>query len=149
MYMHIHSGHMAVRLPCYCASLRQATRLISQIYDSALRESGLTVAQFTLLTVLARLRDSRVNDLSGALATDQTTLSRALRLMERDGLIAEVSGEDLRESRWRLTASGRRRLHRARPRWKTAQRIVERLIGGKEAARLHAVAHRLTERLAR
>lgn len=148
MYMHVNSGHMAVRLPCYCASLRQATRLISQIYDSALRESGLTAAQFTLLTVLTRLRESRVNDLSGALATDQTTLSRTLRLMERDGLIAEVSGEDLRESRWRLTATGRLRMRRARPRWKTAQRTVERLIGGREAARLQSVAHRLTERLA-
>jgi DNA-binding MarR family transcriptional regulator len=149
MYMHVICVSMAIQLPCYCASLRQATRLLSQIYDASLRDSGLTVAQFTLLTVLERLPSSRINDLALALATDQTTLSRTLRLMERDSLISEGPGEDLRESRWRLTGSGRRKLQRARPRWKAAQKTVKDLIGVKEAARLQAVTARLTARLTR
>src|SRR5512145_462708 len=138
---------MAIKLPCYCASLRQAARIMSQFYEAALRGTNVTITQFTLLTLLDALRVARVNDLADALAMDQTTLSRTLKVMERDGLIGQATGEDLRETRWRLTAAGRRRMRSIRPRWQAVQRKVERLLGTSEAARLRAVSGRLTARL--
>jgi DNA-binding MarR family transcriptional regulator len=139
---------MAVELPCYCASLRQAARVISQYYDSALRDTGVTITQFTLLSLLDKRKVARVNDIAAGLAMDQTSLSRTLALMERDGLITPAEGEDLRETRWRLTAAGRRRMRSFLPRWKAVQRRVERVLGKEEAARLKAVAQRLVTRLA-
>lgn len=121
---------------------------MSQFYEAALRDRGVTISQFTLLALLDRLRVARVNDLAEALAMDQTTLSRTLKLMERDGLIAPVEGEDLRESRWQLTATGRRRMRSVLPRWKAVQKRVEKLLGQNEAVRLKAVARRLSARLA-
>ena len=121
---------------------------MSQFYEAALRDRGVTISQFTLLALLDRLRVARVNDLAEALAMDQTTLSRTLKLMERDGLIAQVEGEDLRESRWQLTATGRRRMRSVLPRWKAVQKRVEKLLGQNEAVRLKAVARRLSARLA-
>jgi DNA-binding MarR family transcriptional regulator len=138
---------MSIELPCYCASLRQAARVLSQFYEAALRDAGVTITQFTLLSLLHQMRAARVNDIAAALAMDQTTLSRTLATMERDGLIAPAEGEDLRESRWQLTALGRRRMRTVLPRWKAVQRKVEGLLGKNEATRLKAVARRLTARL--
>ena len=138
---------MAIELPCYCASLRQAARVISQYYESALKDMGVTITQFTLLSLLDKLKVARVNDIAAALAMDQTSLSRTLALMERDGLITPAESEDLRETRWRLTATGRRRLRSVLPHWKAVQKKVEKLLGKDQAARLKTVAQRLSTRL--
>ena len=140
---------MALKLPCYCASLRQATRAITQEYERALRPFGLTTTQFTVLTVLDRQPNARVNDMAGALAMDQTTVSRTLALMAEAGLIKAADGEDRRETRWLLTAGGRRKYQKALPKWQAAQKRIESLLGPDEATRLKAIAFRLTEKLAR
>ncbi len=138
---------MATQLPCYCASLRQAARSISQQYDAALRPAGLTIGQFTLLTALKQAPAARVNDLVDALAMDQTTLSRNLKLLERDGLIAAADSDDLRESRWGLTSKGRGKLRRAAPLWNAAQKNVEDVLGESSVRSLMSSAFRLTRKL--
>jgi DNA-binding MarR family transcriptional regulator len=137
---------MPIELPCYCASLRQAARAISNKYDAALRGTQLTITQFTLLTALEKMDRPRVNDLADALAMDQTTLSRTLKIMERDGLIATVAGEDRRETRWVMAARGRDRSKRAYPRWKAAQRDIEKLLGP-DLQRMKSAAFELSTRL--
>src|SRR5262245_34135179 len=125
----MYNAAMPLRFDCYCASLRQAARAISQKYDAALRDTGLTITQFTLLNMIAHMPQPRVNDLAEALSMDQTSLSRTLRTMERDGLIAQVSGEDKRESRWVLGAAGQQSFKRALPVWRSVQKSVEKLLG--------------------
>jgi len=137
---------MPLKFDCYCASLRQAARAISQKYDAALRGTGLTITQFTLLNMIAHMPRPRVNDLAEALSMDQTSLSRTLRTMERDGLIAEVSGEDKRESRWTLGPHGQQSFKRAMPVWRSAQKSVEKLLGA-DAKRISSAAYELSTRL--
>lgn len=138
---------MAVHLPCYCASLRRATRVISQKYDAALAAANLTITHFTLLTALQESPGARANDLVDVLAMDQTTLSRTLALMERDGLIARHDGEDGRAVHWKLTTAGRARLKRALPHWQAAQESVRQLLGEQDVRRLTDSAFRLAEKL--
>jgi hypothetical protein len=57
---------MAIEIPCYCASLRRAARVISQLYEAALKDTPLTITQFTLLTLLERVEVARVNDIAAA-----------------------------------------------------------------------------------
>jgi DNA-binding MarR family transcriptional regulator len=137
---------MPVKLDCYCGTLRQAARAISQKYDAMLRDTGLTVTQYTLLTAITEIGKPRVNDLADALGMDQTTLSRTLRIMKRDGLIAAAAGEDRRESRWTLTPRGQEQFKRATPRWRQAQRAIEKLLGP-DTERLRSAAYELTNRL--
>jgi DNA-binding MarR family transcriptional regulator len=137
---------MLVKLDCYCASLRQAARALSQKYEAALRGTHLTITQFTLLTAITATGRPRVNDLADALAMDQTTLSRTLKIMERDGLIAAVAGDDRRESRWIVASRGQERLKRATPRWKAAQKEIEKLLGS-DAQRIRSSAYELSSRL--
>ena len=137
---------MPIPFECYCASLRQAARAISQKYDAALRDTELTITQLTLLMMLAQMHRPRVNDLAEALAMDQTSLSRTLRIMERDGLIAAVAGDDKRESRWILAPRGQQRLKRAMPVWRATQKSIEKLLGS-DAERIRSAAYALSTRL--
>lgn len=116
---------------CVCNTLRMVTRAVTQLYDDALRPSGLRVTQFSILATIARRDEANLKQLEEALAIDQTTLTRSLNLLERDGLIERASHPDRRIKAMRLTAKGRRALEIARPLWAQAQQKVLREIGTK------------------
>src|ERR1700761_8108050 len=139
----MYTACMPLKFDCYCASLRQAARAISQKYDAALRDTGVTITQFTLLNMISQMPQPRVNDLAGVLSRDKRSLSRTLRTMERDGLLAEVSGSDKRESRWTLGPKGQRAFKQALPMWRSAQKSIERLLGP-DAQRIKAAAYELS-----
>lgn len=116
-------------LPCGCAALRRATRAVTQLYDEALRPLGIRITQFTILQVLDRVGTITQGGLGEVLAMDSTTLSRTLKLLERDGEIASVTGEDRRERHWQLTRKGRKRLERALPLWEKVQGRLQKSLG--------------------
>jgi DNA-binding MarR family transcriptional regulator len=114
-------------LDCACANLRRAARLVTQLYS---HEMGgqLEPTQFALLTALDRLPGSSHVALGEALGLDKTSLSRNLRLMERNGWVQVAESEDLRRRGYRLTTSGRRLLTATKPRWKQAQSKLRNLV---------------------
>ena len=117
--------------PCVCSTLRMVTRAVTQLYDDVLRPSGLRVTQFSILATLAHLGEANLRQLEERLATDQTTLTRSLNLLERDGVIERVPHPDGRVKAMTLTAKGRRALEVARPLWAQAQHKVLRELGTK------------------
>jgi len=120
----------APELPdCVCGALRMATRAVTQVYDDAMRPAGLRVTQFGLLARIARLEPVSAAVLEGALHADQTTLARALKVLEKDGLIRRAPNPDKRVKRIELTAEGRKRLAQARRLWQEAQDRMVGLIG--------------------
>lgn len=106
---------------CICGALRMATRAITQLYDEAMRPSGLRVTQYSMLTRIARLQPVNAAVLESSLYADQTTLARALKVLEKDGLIRRVANPDKRIKRIELTALGRKRVDHARKLWVEAQ----------------------------
>ena len=115
--------------PCICNTLRMVTRAVTQLYDDALRPSGLRVTQFSILEAIARRGEANLRQLESALGLDQTTLTRSLSLLERDGVIARAAHPDARIKSMQLTAKGHRTLKTARPLWAQAQRMVLRELG--------------------
>jgi DNA-binding MarR family transcriptional regulator len=109
------------RTLCMCTALRGATRAVTRLYDDALRGTGLRVTQYAILARLARVGEVTQRDLGRRLHLDETTLTRSLRPLERQGLIATRPGEDRREKRLAVTAAGRRRVEAAWPAWARAQ----------------------------
>jgi len=105
------------------------SRTVTQLYDDVLRPSGLRVTQFSILATLARRGEANLKELEALLAIDQTTLTRSLGLLERDGVIERASHPDGRIKVMRLTAKGRRALEVARPLWMRAQDRVLRELG--------------------
>ncbi|WP_095106951.1 MarR family winged helix-turn-helix transcriptional regulator [Pseudomonas sp. Irchel 3E20] len=113
---------------CLCTNLRRAARGVSRHYDGALDGFGINVAQYSLLCNLQRLDQPSISNLAQAMGLDRSTLGRNLRVLECDGLVTLVEGEDQRNRVVQLTEAGRERLAAALPAWEAAQqRLIERL----------------------
>ena len=134
--------------PCVCNTLRMATRVVTQLYDDVLRPSGLRVTQFSMLAAIARLEEANLRQLEEALAIDQTTLTRSLGLLERDGLTERVAHPDRRIKAMRLTPRGRAVLRAARPLWSRAQEMRHRWLR-RDNARHHTQPSRQRKRCSR
>lgn len=110
---------------CYCTQSRRLSRSLTEAYDRALRPTGLTVAQFSLLRTLGRLETPTIGAISEATGLDRTTLGRNLAVMQRSGWVAVGPGEDGRTRLARPTKAGRAALVQAVPIWEQAQAETE------------------------
>jgi DNA-binding MarR family transcriptional regulator len=126
-------------LQCNCAAMRSATRALTQAYDEVLRPSGLRTTQFSILARSAAVGPTPLSDLAEILAMDRTTLARNLQLLERDGLIAIVVGDDRRSRLVHVTSAGRKIVARAMPLWQSIQQRFEAKMGSSSAEALRDV----------
>src|SRR5260370_28385840 len=106
---------------CVCTTLRKATRNVTQLYDDALRPAGLRATQFQTLSAIRNAGEATVTKLTELLLIDQTTLTRNLAVLERDGLIKDVQKPDGRLKSVRLTRKGEQALRAAFPLWAEIQ----------------------------
>lgn len=122
------------QIPAICMGMhiRRASRIITQVYDSALRPVGLVLNQFTLLVSIHLNESTSITRLAQELFTDQTTLTRNLKLLEKRGLVAIEPGEDRRVKLVSLTVEGQAILARAIPLWETAQAEVIQNFGAQK-----------------
>jgi DNA-binding MarR family transcriptional regulator len=114
---------------CTAASLRQAARALSNLYDARLAEVGLRGTQFSLLVAVSLMGEPPVTMLAGQLGLDRTTMTRNLSPLLRDGLLEDAVAGDRRVHSVKLTPKGRRTLDRALPLWDAAQAQVSRVLG--------------------
>jgi len=118
-------------LACACATIRRASRAVTQLYDGWLRAHGIEGPQFALLALLDRLGPCSQATMGRRFDLDKTTLSRNLKLLKQRRWIAFAAGSDARERRVKLTAIGKRRLAAARPAWRSAQDELRAALGGR------------------
>lgn len=126
---------LAMGLTCACYNLRRASRVVTQVFDSYFDEVGLKSTQYTVLAALSYESDGRptVSHLADALVLEQSSLSRNLAVLERQGLIRLMAGEDdKRERIVILTRTGRAALARGYPAWKAAQAAIAEALDPKE-----------------
>jgi DNA-binding MarR family transcriptional regulator len=114
---------------CIATRLRMANRVITKVYDDALRPCGLKVSQMAMLVIAAERRLIRQSEVGAELQLDDSTLSRNLELMRANGWLEEVPADDARIHSYRLTRNGRALLQRAIPVWRKAQGEAKRLLG--------------------
>jgi len=137
----------AQQLDCYCATMRQTARAVTQVYNLALRPAEIEITHFTVLTVLDSNAGLTTGDLAQLLVMDQTTVTRTLRLMEKAGLVAWQPGADRRHKRWSLTGAGSGKFRAAHPLWAGAQALVQRQFGDSTTEHLHQLSFALTDTL--
>jgi DNA-binding MarR family transcriptional regulator len=134
--------------PCYCATLRQAARAVTVLYEEMIAESGVHATQYTALQLLESAPNLTTTDLAEAMGIDQTTATRTLALIKRSGLASDTVGQDRRQRRWNLTAKGQEQLRRLRPRWEAAQQAFEKRLGRAQATALKNAAYLAASRIA-
>jgi DNA-binding MarR family transcriptional regulator len=136
------------KLPCYCATLRQAARALTSLYDELLRDTGLRITQFTLLQALSLAPGARITDLVDVLAMDQTTLTRTLAALQANGWVQVADRPSGREKCWELTDEGAQLFENAQPAWEHAQKLVQKQFGKNRIASVHHEVFDLAEAIA-
>ena len=136
---------------CTCFKLRSLSRRVTQLYDQTLAPAGLKVTQYSLLAHARRrpgLAAPGVGELSRALFTDRTTLTRNLKPLIDCGLVELGHGNDARSKAVKVTAAGEAAFQAARPLWRQAQDRMRTAVGAPQVAALHLLIDRLLPQLA-
>jgi DNA-binding MarR family transcriptional regulator len=114
---------------CLVVRLRLLNRVVTNIYNDALRPLGVKASQLNILVVTAKLGLARPADVCKRLQLDTSTLSRNVERMKARDWLDVVDDANGRAQPFRLTAKGKRLLERALPAWEEAQEKVKKLIG--------------------
>ena len=128
---------------CLAARLRMLNRVVTNIYDDALRPLGVKASQLNILVVTAKLGLARPADVCQRLQLNTSTLSRNVERMRSRAWLEVVADDDGRAQPFQLTAEGRRLLERAMPAWKRAQEKVKKLIGADAVASIDNAVRRI------
>jgi len=122
---------LLVRDTCLCLHVQRAARALARFFDEELRPSGLNNGQFSLLMSLNRPSPPPMKPVAELLAMDQTTLTAALKPLQRNGWIeVVVNPKDRRERLLVLTSEGRSVLASALPLWTAAHAKLESTFPG-------------------
>ncbi len=117
---------LEVRDTCLCLHTQRAARALARRFDEALRPVGLTNGQFSLLMSLNRPRPPAMGPVAKLLAMDRTTLTAALKPLERQNLVTiGVDPDDRRSRLLILTNRGQERLAAAVPIWRETHAAIE------------------------
>jgi len=134
-----------VRDACLCLHVQRAARALARRFDDVFRPLDLTQGQFSLLMSLNRPEPPTIGSVAALLAMDRTTLTAALKPLERRGLAkVSVDTQDKRSRRLTITAAGRRLLARAYPIWVRTHGEIEQRIADGDPDRLRAALRALS-----
>ncbi|MDO1581432.1 MarR family winged helix-turn-helix transcriptional regulator [Rhizobium oryzicola] len=119
-----------VRDTCLCLHVQRAARALARKFDQALRPLGLTNGQFSLLMSLNRPQPATMGSVASLLDMDRTTLTAALKPLQRRGLVESAADpKDARSRLLSLTDEGRKLLAEALPIWTSTHAEVDAMLG--------------------
>src|SRR5947209_9790247 len=130
---------------CVAVRLRMLNRVITNIYDNALRPIDLKVSQMNILVAAAKMGIARPLEVCEYLHLDVSTLSRNVERMKARGWLEVVPDADGRSQPFQLTPRGRKLLEKAIPAWSEAQRQVTTVLGGGFVHQLGRATKRLNQ----
>lgn len=122
---------LMVRDRCLCLHVQRAARALARRFDQAFKPFGLTNGQFSLLMALNRPEPPPMGPVASLLAMDRTTLTAALKPLERRALVRVApSPSDRRRKVLVLTEDGHALLLRALPVWQQTHDEIDELLPG-------------------
>lgn len=116
---------------CLCLHVQRAARALARRFDEELKPFGLTNGQFSLLMSLNRPEPPPMGPVAALLAMDRTTLTAALKPLDRRGLLTVTPDLADRRSRvLKLTQKGHELLIAAMPTWERVHGEIESRLPG-------------------
>ena len=123
--------------PCNNAAIRQASRMLGQLYDDALAPSGLRATQHNLLNTIRVMDAPTLREMATALVMDLSALGHSLKPLVRHGLVAVTTdAQDRRAKRATLTKAGSKKLQETARLWRQAQDRFDITFGSGRAEEL-------------
>jgi DNA-binding MarR family transcriptional regulator len=124
---------------CLCLHTQRAARALARLFDNALRPFGLNNGQFSLLMALNRPEPPSIGELAPFLAMDRTSLTAALKPLERRGLVQIKPDKADRRSRLvQITTEGVALLEAALPIWRETHARLDAALSDGAPNRLRA-----------
>jgi DNA-binding MarR family transcriptional regulator len=126
---------------CLLTRTRRISRVMTNIYDQALRPHGVNAPQFSLLVLIAKLGGASRAEIGRANYQERSTLTRNLALLLTEGWVEEMVSEGGGRSRPIVVSqAGRKLLASAAPAWRSAQARAKQLLGEEGLAAIAGVA---------
>jgi DNA-binding MarR family transcriptional regulator len=131
----------------YCASFnfRRTARAVTRVYDAAMHKSGIRSTQFAILVGIAKNQPIAIGALGEILVIDNTTLTRSLQLLRKEGLISTSKRSLMRRRFLEITPKGERALGRALPYWRKMQAEFQTAVGPSYWSNLRSELERLAK----
>lgn len=115
---------------CLLTRTRRISRVMTAIYDEALRPFGINAPQFSLLVLISRLDGASRAEIGRANNQERSTLTRNLQVLLSQGWVEEVAHKAGGRNRAIvLAARGQELLRQAVPAWRSAQKTAKRMLG--------------------
>ena len=115
---------------CTLFDLHRASRVLTTLYNSHLRATGMTIAQFTLLRNIAAMSPAGVTQIADAMLMDRTSVTRLIEPLIKSGYLISEPGEEDRRVRYvSVTPDGVEALKRSHRAWQKAQKELFGIIG--------------------
>ena len=124
------STTLHVRDTCLCLHVQRAARALARRFDTALKPLNLNNGQFSLMMALNRPEPAPMGPVADLLAMDRPTLTAAIKVLERRGLVETMADPKDRRSRlMRLTDEGTALLTKALPIWQEVHGMLDEELG--------------------
>lgn len=118
-----------VKQHCLLTRTRAISRVITSIYDQALRPFGVNASQFSMLVLITGMQGASRAQLGRANRLERSTSTRNLQVLLSEGWVEEVMPGHGRSRPVTISQAGRVLLETAMPVWREAQSTARRLLG--------------------
>lgn len=132
-------------LDCLAYATRRSGRAITNLFNARMAELELNVAQFGLLTAVAKMPGATLAAIGEAMLIEESTLARNFLVMERRGLVAANGGRGRGGKHVRLTPAGARLHAQALVVWRATNRKLTAALGEDNTAAGRAFLRSLGE----
>jgi DNA-binding MarR family transcriptional regulator len=142
-------GHLKRTIPereiadgCLASRLRLLNRVVTNLYDDALRTHGLRVSQMSILVAIAVGGPLRAVDVARLMRLGTSTLSRDLDRLVSRKWVRPLPGRG-RSRHLEVTVAGRELIAKVLPTWREAQRRARELLSAEAAGAIAGAADAL------
>ncbi len=130
---------------CLAGRVRKLSRVITGIYDRAMRPHGIKVNQAGILIMLSLIEKPSPGDICRKLQMEKSTVSRNVERMRKQGWIEIVAGEGGLSQVLMVTPKGKKLLADIYGKWEKAQREVSEFLGEDGVKAVHMLTGRISE----
>ena len=125
---------------CLAVRVRLISRALTGLYDVALADHGVNIAQVNLMAALGKVGQSTPSALGDLLQLERSTISRNLNLLLKRRWIEAVSTDARGMREVTLTSAGHQKIESVLPDWRAAQQQAAQLLGATGVKAVHQMA---------
>jgi DNA-binding MarR family transcriptional regulator len=129
---------------CLAGRVRKLSRVVTGIYDRAMRSHGIKVNQASILIMLTLVETPTARDICRNLQMEKSTVSRNVERMRKQGWIEASEGEGGLSQVLTVTPKGKKLLADIHGKWEKAQREVSEFLGEDGVKAIHMLTGRIS-----